>query len=186
MKLVSRDVGLVLATIMVVLAPLVFGGLYVYQKHKWVQQNLARIEPRYARLVGLEQQKEEIDQAREQVLKAQTQYVYPAAMEASQAGNGALKRVQEIFTAAGMQISSSQVVQPKDEKGYDRITLNVQAEGELVALQGVLAVLGSQTPIIIVDTLNIQVAGGLNVPNPKQLPVRLNTQFALSVLKDRT
>ncbi len=181
----SRDALFVGISILLVLLPLVAGGIYVYNKHRWAKDLMAQLEPRYARLVGLERQKEELDQARKRIGQAQTQYVYPAAMDVSQAGNAAQQHVREIFGAAGMQISSSQVLQPKDDRGYDRIALKVQADGDLLALQGVLTVLGSQTPAIIIDGLQIQLIGGLSAVNPKVAP-RLNTQFSLSVLKDRT
>ncbi|KQO23974.1 hypothetical protein ASF11_22240 [Acidovorax sp. Leaf76] len=183
----SKDVVLVLASILLALVPLIAGGIYVYQKHQWARDLVAQMEPRYARLTGLELQKSEIEDVRKRVQQAQTEYVYPATMDVSQAGNAAQQHVREIFAAAGMQISSSQVLQPKDEKGYDRISLKVQAEGELLALQSVLTVLGSQKPVIIIDGVVIQLIGGLNVPSSaKQTPVRLTTQFSLSVLKDRT
>lgn len=181
----SRDALLVGVSILLLLLPLFVGGIYVYNKHRWAKDLMSQLEPRYARLVGLEQQKEELDQAKKRIGQAQTQYVYPAAMDVSQAGNAAQQHVREIFGAAGMQISSSQVLQPKDDRGYDRISLKVQAEGEMLALQGVLTVLSSQTPTIIIDGLQIQVIGGLNAVNPKVAP-RLSSQFSLSVLKDRT
>lgn len=184
---VSKDVALVVASILLALAPLAAGGIYVYQKHLWAEGLMTQLEPRYARLTGLELQKSELEDIRKRVLQAQTEYVYPASMDVSQAGNAAQQHVREIFAAAGMQISSSQVLQPKDEKGYDRIALKVQAEGELLALQSVLTVLGSQKPVIIIDGVTIQLLGSLNTPSSaKQAPVRLTTQFSLSVLKDRT
>ncbi|RYF59641.1 MAG: hypothetical protein EOO27_08570, partial [Comamonadaceae bacterium] len=134
---VSKDVALVVASILLALAPLAAGGIYVYQKHLWAEGLMTQLEPRYARLTGLELQKSELEDIRKRVLQAQTEYVYPASMDVSQAGNAAQQHVREIFAAAGMQISSSQVLQPKDEKGYDRIALKVQAEGELLALQSV-------------------------------------------------
>ena len=182
----SKDVALVLTSILLALVPLIAGGIYVYQKHRWARDLMAQLEPRYARLTGLELQKSELEDVRKRVQQAQTDYVYPASMDVSQAGNAAQQHVREIFAAAGMQISSSQVLQPKDEKGYDRIALKVQAEGELLALQSVLTVLGSQKPVIIIDGVVIQLVGSLNIPSSaKQAPLRLTTQFSLSVLKDR-
>ncbi|MFN3438471.1 MAG: type II secretion system protein GspM [Acidovorax sp.] len=181
----SRDAVLVGFSMLLAVVPLALGGLYVYNKHQWAKDLMSQLEPRYARLMGLERQKTELDQARQRVLQVQTKYVYPASMDVSQAGNAAQQHVREIFAAAGLQISSSQVLPPKDEKGYDRIALKVQADGELLALQSVLTVLGSQTPVIIIDALQIQLIGGLTTGNPKA-PLRLTTQFSLSVLKDRT
>lgn len=183
---IPRDVVLVVFSLAVLLVPVAAGGVYVYQKHQWAKALLEQLEPRYARLTGLEAQKSELTQARERLSQAQTQYVYPATMDVSQAGNVAQQQIRDLFSAAGLQVSSSQVLQPKDEKGYDRISLKVQAEGDLLALQSVLTVMGAQKPVIIIDGLYVQLLGPLTPGNPKQpAPLRLTTQFSLSLLKDR-
>lgn len=183
---VHRDVIVVCASAFVLFLPLLVGGVYVYQKHRWAQELLSQLEPRYARLIGLEQQRVELNESSARVLLAQQQYVYPADMDVSQAGNAAQQQIREIFAAAGLQISSSQVMQPQDEKGYDRIVLKVQAEGDLLSLQSVLMVLGRQKPSVMIDALNVQLIGSLQMVSAgKQSPVRLTTQFSLSVLKDR-
>ena len=108
-----------------------------------------------------------------------TQYAYPGSMEVTQAGNDAQQRVRGIFTQAGLDLVSSQVLPPKLEKQFDRIPLTVRLEGGLVALQSALVVLSGQSPAILVDGFSVQTVGVVKV----DMPQRLAIQFDLSVLR---
>lgn len=171
-------------TVLIVLAPLVAGAWYVASKHVWAQARLAELEPRYARLLGIRQQNQELQAAYQKAMQAKNTYVYPAVKDDTQTGNQAQQKARELFTAAGLQIVSSQVMPAKDDRGFDRIALVVRAEGELLALQSALAVLGQQQPAMVLSELNVQVHGGLVSLNPKSAP-RLTVVFTLSVLRER-
>ena len=176
--------NLVLAgTALVLLLPLVLLGGYVTQKHQWAEQRLAELEPRYARLLGLEAQKAHIDAALLQVSALRAQYVYPSTQDAAQTGNAAQQRVRDIFSSAGLQILSSQALPAKSEKGFDRIPLSVRAEGDMLAVQSALAVLTSQSPAIVIDDLDIQLQGNLTNADGKTAP-RLGANFNFSVLRE--
>ena len=101
-----RQLALALSLLLLA-APLVFASFYVYEKHQAAADNLQKLEPRYARLKGLIAQESDIATLLEQTQKAGEKYVYPAAQDATQAGNAAQQRIREILTAAGLQISSS-------------------------------------------------------------------------------
>lgn len=178
----KRQLLALLVTLTLVFAPLVVLGGYVYREHQNVSGQLEKVEPRHARLLGLSSQKSDIAALLEQVQKAGEQYVYPASQDAAQAGNAAQQRIREIFTAAGLQISSSQVLPSKVEKGYERIPLTVRADGDLLALQSALAVLSSQLPLILISDMDIQVLGGVSNVQPTSVP-RLGVQFTFGVLK---
>ena len=85
-------------------------GIFTYQKHQWAQSRLDELEPRYARLKGLMASTAEIEQVKSQAQATIARYVYPAEQDASQVGNAAQQRVRDLFTAAGLQIVSSQVL----------------------------------------------------------------------------
>jgi general secretion pathway protein M len=167
------------------LAPVIAGGWYVCRKHLWGVERLAQIEPRHARLLGLELQRADIEAAKLKASELRRQFVYPAAQDDAQTGNQAQQKVRDIFSSAGLQVLSSQVLPSKEEKGFDRIPLVVRAEGEMLAVQSALAVLGNQQPIIVIGEIDIQVQGGLANLNPKLAP-RLSAQFSLSVLRERS
>ena len=173
--------NLVLAgTVIVLLLPLALLGGYIAQKHQWAQARLAELEPRYARLQGLEQQRTDLEATLARAQAARTQYVYPAGQDSTRAGNEAQQRVRDIFSGAGLQVISSQVLSPKAEKGFDRIPLTVRTEGELLALQSALAVLSNQVPVIVINELEVQVRS-----SPPNAEPHLAAQFNLSVLRER-
>jgi general secretion pathway protein M len=180
-----RESAVLAATVVALLVPLALGGYFVYDKHRWAEERLAEVEPRHARLLGLESQRAEIGTLLAAVEESRAKFVYPAAQDAAQSGNTAQQKVRDVLTGAGLQIISSQVLPAKAEKGYDRIPLSVRAEGEMLALQNALAVLSTQLPLIIVNELDIQVLGGLGNNNPAVAP-RLGAQFSLSVLRERS
>ncbi len=180
-----RRVTLLALALAVVLLPVAAGAWYVLHKHAWGQERLAQLEPRYARLLGLEAQRPELQAALQRASALRSQYAYPAAQDEAQTGNQAQQKVRDIFSGAGLQVISSQVLPAKEEKGFDRIPLVVRAEGEILAVQSALAVLGSQQPIIVINELDIQVQGGLANLNLKFAP-RLSAQFTLSVMRERT
>ncbi len=181
----SRDTMVLATTVMVLLLPLALLGYYMADKHQWAQSQLAELEPRYARLLGLEAQGAEMAELLGRAQAARAKYVYPASQDATQAGNAAQQRVRDIFSSAGLQVISSQVLPPKEEKGFDRIPLAVRTEGEWLAVQSALAVLSSQVPIIVINELDLQVQGGLGNTAGAQAP-RLAAQFSLSVLRERS
>lgn len=180
-----RESLLMAGTVVVLLLPLALLGWYVAQKHQWAESRLAELEPRHARLLGLEAQRAEMGALLEQAQAARAQYVYPATQDPAQAGNAAQQRVRDIFTSAGLQVISSQVLPPKAEKEFDRIPLSVRAEGEMLALQNALVVLSSQLPVIVINELDVQVQGGLGNVNVNVAP-RLGAQFSLSILRERS
>lgn len=176
---------LVGGTVLLVLAPLAAGAWYVAGKQAWAQDRLAQLEPRYARLLGVQAQKDELKLAGERATRTWAQYVYPAVQDDAQTGNQAQQKVRDIFSAAGLQILSSQVLLAKEDRGFDRIALVVRTEGDLLAVQSALAVLGSQQPAIVINELDIQVQGNIATLDVKRTP-RLLTAFTLGILRERT
>lgn len=181
----SAEVLTLGAVVLLLLLPLGGIGAYVFHKHQWAQSRLEELEPRYARMVGLDAQRAEIAEVLAQVHAARGKYVYPAEQDATQAGNAAQQKVRDLLNAAGLQISSSQVLPSKPDKGYERIPITVRAEGDWLAVQSALAVLSSQVPVIIVDEFEVQIVGGLGNTSPKVQP-RLAVYFSFSALKEKS
>ena len=163
------------------LALLAWSSWFVVSRHQQAAAQLAAIDPRYARLTGLIQHKDEFAQMSQAVQANLQQFVYPAGQDAGQVGNNALQRVRELATARDLRISSSQAAAPRDEHGFDRIGLVLRIEGQWPQLVGFLRELVQQRPAI--DTTNMQLAvqvGGM----PGTSPVVL-AQLDLYVLQER-
>ena len=162
------------ATVLVLLVPVLALGFFIAGKHQWAQERLAEIEPRHARLLGLEASRAELDQAQAQSRDLLAQYAYPSAQDATQVGNDAQRRLREIFTSAGLEIVSSQVLPPKQEKNLDRVALTLRLEGQLVPLQSALVVLSGQSPALLVDGFSVQTIGAVLADKPQRLAITFN------------
>lgn len=188
----GRKAAIFLLMLGVLMLPFVGAGIYFYQKHQWAENRLQELEPRHARLLGLEANRDNLAQARERAKVLLAQYVHPSDQDANQTGNAAQQRIRSILTSAGMNVASSQVLEPKDskdsknskeakdEKIFERIPLSVRAEGEMIALQTALAGLAEQTPAILIDTLLVQGQGA-----PVRGVQRLAVQFGFVLLRER-
>ncbi|MFM2450594.1 MAG: hypothetical protein RIS44_3044 [Pseudomonadota bacterium] len=163
----------------VLLSPLIFAGAYAYKKQHWAKEKISEIEPRYARLLGLQSQATRIEEAATRFRTDLAGYTYASDLEVSQAGNDAQQRLRNIFSQAKLDVVSSQVLPPRNDRQFDRIPLSIRVEGDLVGLQSALAVMRTQSPLIFVDTLSIQTA------NRTDAPQRLICQLSLSVLRIR-
>lgn len=179
-RILNREKVALAVTLLLLVLPLALAGMYMVQKHRWAQDRLAELEPRYARLLGMEASQGELEKTAAQARALLTQYAYPASQDVSQAGNDAQQRIRNIFSAAGLEIVSSQVLAPKPEKTFDRIPLSVRAEGQLLALQSALVGLSSQSPAILIEGFNVQTIGAVRADRPQ----RLGVQFNLSVLRE--
>ena len=127
----KNEWAILVATALLVLLPLVVLGVYVAKKHMWAESMLSQMEPRFARLKGLDLQRDDIDKALARAVRTRSEYIYPAAQDAVQTGNAVQQKVRELLTTAGLTVVSSQVLPPKEDGGFDRISLAVRAEGEM-------------------------------------------------------
>jgi general secretion pathway protein M len=172
-------VGLVL---LVFLLPLGLAGAYLFGKYQWAESTMGELEPRYARLLGLQSIQPELTQAIAQSAAIVTRQVYPATQDVSQAGNDAQQRIRNIATRAGLSIMSSQVLPPKAEKQFDRVPLSVRMEGELPALQAALVALAAESPSINFESFSVQTIGAVK----PEIAQRLNIQVNLFILRAKS
>jgi general secretion pathway protein M len=172
----------VLLSLLLLLAAL-GGGIawFVQGIHTADEERLETIEPRFARLAGLATDKGELAAAVAATKLAVSRHIYPASREASQAGNDAQQRARDVFSRAGLEVLSSQVMPAKPGKQFDRIPITVRVEGEFLVLQTALAAMPSLSPTLFVEGFNVQTIAG-----PKPDVPRLVVQIDLFVLRART
>ena len=87
-----RETAALAITLAALALPLAGVTVYVYQKHQWAQNRLSELEPRYARLLGMEAGSERLAQARERAQAQLAQYIYPQDQDANQTGNDVHQR----------------------------------------------------------------------------------------------
>lgn len=170
----NREKWLPFLCLLVLALPFVVAAIFLFQKHQWAQQQLQQIEPRYARLLGLEASSSELLKAQAQAQTLIAKAAYASGQDVSQAGNDAQQRIRSIFTTAGLNIVSSQVLAAKEEQDFDRIPLSVRSEGKLSALQAALMGLADQAPLLFVESFNIQAIGAVRAEVPQNLAIQFN------------
>jgi general secretion pathway protein M len=175
---ISRNTLLVALGAAAVVAAAAF---YLFDKHKWAASTLASIEPRYARLLGLQSSAADLDKALTDRRAILARHAYLSTQDVAQAGSDAQQRVREIFGKAGLDVASTQVLPAKAADGFDRIPLVLRLEGDLAALQAALTVLPNQSPTLFAEGFNVQTSG---IPRP-DAPPRLSMQVNLFVLRMR-
>lgn len=169
-------------TLALILLPLLIGGYYIWQKHRWANALLAEIEPRHARLQGLGALKPELEVALKQTQAVLAKHVYPASLDATKAGNDAQQRIRKVFADSQVTIESLQVLAAKEGESFQRIGVVLRIEGSLPNIQEALVRLGDQSPTILLDSLYIQNLGPVRASSPQ----RLMGNFSFSVLRAKT
>jgi general secretion pathway protein M len=171
-----------LLSLLLLLAALAGGiAFYVQGIHTADEERIETIEPRFARLAGLATDKGELAAAVVATRLGVSRHIYPATREASQAGNDAQQRARDVFSRAGLEVLSSQVLPAKPGKQFDRIPITVRVEGDYLVFQTALAALPSLSPTLFVEGFNVQTIVG-----PKPDVPRLVVQMDLFVLRARS
>ncbi len=138
---------------------LVLVGRYVWDKHVWATERLSEVEPRYARLLGLREAGGPLEQGLKEARAAVSRLGYSADRDPAQVGNDMQQIARKALQTAGLTVASSQVLAPRSESGFDRISVSLQAEGPLSGVQMALAALHAETPAVLVDGIVLQSTG---------------------------
>ena len=178
MTAVNRNAALLVLAVLVLL-----GGMVAYgvSRHQLAAAAIAEVEPRHARLAGLQASAADVDKALAERRALLARHAYLSTQDVAQAGSDAQQRARETFAKAGLDVSSTQVLPARAVDGFDRIPVVLRLEGELAALQRALLVLPTLTPSLFVEGFNVQTVG---VPGSAG-PQRLNIQVNLFILRVR-
>jgi len=147
---------------------------WIYAKHHRAQQQLDDMQPRYARLLGMQAQQDEIRQALQRIAAVKARHVYPGESDATQTGNALQQRLRDVFTQAGLSVLSSQVRIPaqdakaeKDKEeapAYGRVEILLSVDGSWEALQRALLAVHAIRPDVGLDEMRIMLLGnGANI-----------------------
>lgn len=161
--------------ILLILLPFAGVAYWVRIKMQTAEDVLRSIEPKYARLLGLEASKGQLAQSAEAAQAALTSWVYPATVDATQTANAAQERIRAVFTDNKLDVASIQLTQVKEDGPFDQAGILVKVEGDLIAVQNALTSIDILKPRIVVDSVSFQAVGGVR---PKQ-PVRLSVQVSM-------
>jgi general secretion pathway protein M len=149
----------VAVTLGTLLAVALLAGQYVVRKHLWGIERLEELEPKYARLLGLREAGPQLEERLKQARAALPRLGHTADRDAAQVGIDLQQLARRALQTAGLSVSSSQVLPPRGEAGYERIAVSLQAEGALSGVQLALAALQAEAPRLGFDTVVVQSTG---------------------------
>lgn len=152
------------------------GAAYVVRKHQWARRTVADATPRVARLSGMAQGGDALQQAHQRLRANLEQFVWDDAQGAAAIGNTVLQRVREHAAQHELRVSSSQsAVAPRDEAGFVRVNLDVRVEGEWPVLLALLDDISREKPMVYLDSAQISPAGRMSADGVQpQVAARLS------------
>lgn len=152
-------------------------------KLSWAQDRLDALEPRYARLLGLREVKPRLEASLAEVGLTLARFAYPPEVDNDRVGADVQERVRRLAEAAGLSVAGSQILPVRVHAAFVQIPLKVSVDGDLEGLRKLLAGLDRETPIVLVDELQVNAATRRARRGEPSQEGRLSAQFNLSVLR---
>ncbi len=131
------------------------------------RDEIAKITPRIARLLGLIDSEEKMQESLLKVNDGSKSLTYPSTDEESVISATLQAELRRIMTEAGLTVSNSQVQKMRREGKFDHIGLKVTAVGTIEALDLALAGLETYRPLVLIESLNVY-------PNRKKSSAQTN------------
>lgn len=156
--LANRAAVVVAASLAVLLLLVLYGVGNLWVLRQGYVEKIDAIAPRSARLLGMLESAEELRAAESKAAAILEEVAYPALRDAATTGAAMQKDIREVMIEAGMSISGSQLLPRQVEQGFDRLTIEITAEGNTEALEQTLASLELMRPLVFVQTLNVKPA----------------------------
>ena len=114
------------------------------------------IQPRTARLLGILDSIDQLDLASDTAQNTLGELVYSVDQDSAKAASYMQQQVRELLTSAGLTVSGSQILPRREVSGFDRLSLDITAEGDIDALDEALSGLEVMRPLVFVESLKVQ------------------------------
>lgn len=142
---------------------------------------LATDEPRIARVTGIMQAREAIEEALQLARQKVSGYGYPADTEVAKVASDLQAKMRDAFQSAGLNIVGSQQFPPRIVGEYQEVAMSVSAMGDTGQVQKALEALTRLVPHVRVEQLRLQpVIIATNIT--QQPPQQISLQARLSVI----
>lgn len=116
---------------------------------------IATIDPKTSRLLGIIENAEGLAGASETANGRLRELTYPADRDAAATAAAMQQNIRELMTSAGLSVSGSQILPQLTSPEFDRLRLDITAEGNIEALDSALASLESMRPLVFVESLKV-------------------------------
>lgn len=151
----DRTTIVVGGTLLVVLVLLVYWILYFWFVRQGFAEEIATIEPRASRLLGIMQSAEQLTVASATAKERLQELTYPSDRDAAATAAAMQQNIREVMTSAGLSISGSQILPQLQSPEFDRLRLDITAEGNIEALDRALSSLDEMRPLVFIESLKV-------------------------------
>lgn len=146
-------VGLSIAVPVLILL-YVLGGFLVLRAD--YQTEIDRVEPRIARLSGLVQSEERLNESSSKVGMQIADIVYPASSDSASVAADLQKNIRELVAAKGLSVLNSRIVPVSQTGAFDYVGLSLTVSGELAGLDEALGEIAAYSPLLMVESLEVR------------------------------
>ena len=169
-----RAVGVLLLALLVAI---LLVGFELQRRYQWAAETLDMVEPRYARLAGVQQVAGEINGALQASQQTLAQFVYPASEAVERIGTDLQQRVRALATESGMSVPNSSILPLAVGETVDVVAVMLTVQGDANQLQQLLLAMQRETPTLQVDVAQIAMARGRNARD------RFTAQLTISAMR---
>lgn len=121
-----------------------------------LQQNKARLVPQIARLKGLVAAEQDIAKAAQVAADTLGELTYSGESKPGALANNMQQSMRELFVEASLTVSGSQVLPAITQAEFTRIRVRLSVSGEVGSLTDILIMLGDQSPIVVIDSIEVK------------------------------
>lgn len=165
--------------VLVVLLGVFFLATELQSRHAWAGDTLGELEPRHARLAGLQHVEPKINAAVDASRVELARYVYPAATPVERIGTELQQRARQLAETAGLAVINSRILPVRAADGLEFVGVVVTVQGDAGALRSLLLALPDEHPTLQLDAATLQGARG------REQAGRLTAQLTIGAMRAR-
>ena len=141
----------------VVLVALVIGiaGSLLMARSQSAADQLQAVEPRFARLLGLQGERRRFEQALAQTTEILQEEAYAADLGSGRVGADMQQKLRAASESAGFTVVSSRIETVFTHDGFEEIPLSLRLEGTLQNLESMLQALPALRPALHLRSLSV-------------------------------
>ncbi len=145
---VGLSLGLVLLLVL-------YWAMHLFLLRQDFVGQIETIEPKTARLLGITQSVDQLDVASNEASGRLRELAYGADRDSATTAAAMQQNIRELMTTAGLSVSGSQILPQRKSATFDRLSLEITADGNIEALDAVLAGLEAMRPLVFIETLKV-------------------------------
>jgi hypothetical protein len=145
---VGCSVGLVLVLVL-------YWVLHFWFLRQGFAEEIEAIEPRTARLLGIMESVSQLEQASTEAQSRLRELAYGADRDSATVAAAMQQNIRDLMTGSGLSITGSQILPQRTSDEFDRLSLDITAEGNIDALDTALSSLESMRPLVFVESLKV-------------------------------